>query len=189
MRGYTVRLLGSVIVVVVALLSACAENKGKALASQFTELMGRPDIEAAAQRYEEMQTKITETLTAESIASDWRQDEGSSSVRGCLPAFPEVDSAANEVRALKMWSSPGNLADEKWDRAVALVNEVARGYGFGDVRVVVNRPSDHEVSIRDGYGAEILFGTAKNTILGVTTGCHLTVEAHQRGVPTGGTPR
>jgi hypothetical protein len=178
-----VRLLGSVIAVLVVLLGGCAEDKGKALESQFAELMGRPDIEAAAQRYDEMQVKITERLAGENIAAGWAREERGSGVRSCLPAFPEVDPDANEERSLKPWVSQGNLPDEKWDRAVAVVSETVRGYGFSDLQVVVNRPSDHEVSIRDGYGARIMFGTAKNTILAVTTGCHLTVAAHQRGTP------
>jgi hypothetical protein len=178
-----VRLLGSLVVILAVLLSGCAEDKGKALENQFAELMGRPDIEAAAQRYEEMQAKITERLAAENIVAGWIRDEGSSGVSGCLPAFPEVDSDANEVRTLKRWTSLGNLPDEKWDRAMAVLTEIVRGYGFDAPQVVVNRPSDHEVSIRDGYGAKLLFGTAKNTILSVTTGCHLTVAAHQRGTP------
>jgi hypothetical protein len=82
------------------------------------------------------------------------------------------------------WTAQGNLPDGKWESAVAAVAEIARPYGFGEPKVVVNRPSDHEVSFRDGHGAEMLFGTAKNTILSLTTGCHLTVAAHQRGTPT-----
>jgi hypothetical protein len=138
-------------------------------------------------RYEEMRTKIRDKLTTEGLAREW-EAKGDASVRGCRSgfseAFSEIDDNTAEVRGLSNWVSSGNLSDDKWEKAVSVVAEIAREYSFGEPRVVVNRPSDHEVSIKDGYGAEVLFGTAKNTIITLTTGCHLTVAAHQRGTPT-----
>jgi hypothetical protein len=188
------RSLGSVIVVVAAILVSACGPMGKKAAederrnmenSQFAELMTRPDIETVAKRYEDMRMKIRDTLVADKFVVSWQErSDSSGGVLGCNRSFPEVDSSTARVWALKRWTSEGNLPDDKWERAVAAVAEIGREYGFGEPKVVVNRPSDHEVSFRDGYGGEMLFGTAKNTILALTTGCHLTVAAHQRGTPT-----
>ena len=80
--------------------------------------------------------------------------------------------------------APGNLPDAQWDRAVSIVDTVVRSYGFnsGPIRVI-NRPSDHEVDFYDSYQAELVFGTAVNTTMTFTTGCHLTAEAKKRGYP------
>jgi hypothetical protein len=88
-----------------------------------------------------------------------------------------------EERSLRLWSSGEGIPDEKWAQALGAVVAVTREYGFLEPEVVVDRPSDHEVSIQDRFNAKIMFGAGKNTIFRVTTGCHLTVEAHRRGTP------
>ncbi|MBP2331020.1 hypothetical protein JOF56_011405 [Kibdelosporangium banguiense] len=161
------------------------EEEKKAMEnSQFAELMTRPDIDSAVKRYEELRAKIRSRLVDAKFLASWQERPDSSGGGGCSRDFPEVTSDDARFLALPTWRSDGNLPDGKWDAAVAAVTEIARQYGFGDPKTVVNRPSDHEVSTRDGYGAELLFGTAKNTILTLTTGCHLTAAAHQRGTPT-----
>ncbi|ONI78104.1 hypothetical protein ALI144C_30460 [Actinosynnema sp. ALI-1.44] len=165
-----------------------AEGKEKALESQFAELLKRPDIESAAKRHEEILTKIRDKLVAAGFTAAWREAEDSSSVSGCQSGFSdtwsEIDSDTAEIRALAQWISSGNLPDGKWEQAVKVVEEVAREHGFDGPAVVVDRPGDHEVSFKDGYGAHLQFGTVQNTVLSLTTGCHLTVAAHQRGTPT-----
>lgn len=69
--------------------------------------------------------------------------------------------------------------DTRWDDAVRIVAEVTGEYGFGPPQTIVDRPSDHEITGFDSYGAKYLFGTAANTVLLVSTGCHLP-RAHIR---------
>ncbi|WP_407919867.1 LppA family lipoprotein [Haloechinothrix halophila] len=59
-------------------------------------------------------------------------------------------------------------------------------HGFGEPKTVADRRGDHEVAIYDRYGAELIVGTAKNTILSLSTGCHLSRDAHRRGTPDPG---
>nr|WP_052478575.1 LppA family lipoprotein [Kibdelosporangium sp. MJ126-NF4]CEL19215.1 hypothetical protein [Kibdelosporangium sp. MJ126-NF4]CTQ94985.1 hypothetical protein [Kibdelosporangium sp. MJ126-NF4] len=155
--------------------------------SQFAELRKRPDIETAAQRYEEMRAKIRTRLTTAELATGWVEEKDSSDAMGCqsssTPSWSEINSSTGEVRYLPRWISAGNLPDDKWDRAVSVVAEIAREYGFDGPGVVINRPSDHAVIFQDDYGAQIHFGTVKNTVFALTTGCHLTVAAHQQGTP------
>ncbi|MEU0464196.1 hypothetical protein ABZ215_09350 [Amycolatopsis sp. NPDC006131] len=40
-----------------------------------------------------------------------------------------------------------------------------------------------EIRFSDAYGGELVFGSAKRTLLGATTGCHLYAAAKERGAP------
>ncbi|GLZ33933.1 hypothetical protein Lesp02_61210 [Lentzea sp. NBRC 105346] len=146
----------------------------------FAKVLQRPDIEQAVASYTEMTTKIRERLTAE-FGRAWEQmSEGSGA--GCGDEYNVLDDAEN--RHLPSWTSKGNLPDDQWPRAEAIVGEVAEGYGFHKSPVIiVKRQGDHEVVYDKPDGAQITFGTAVNTVLGVMTGCHLTPEAHRRGTP------
>jgi hypothetical protein len=149
---------------------------------QFATLLQRPDIEQAQSNYLSLLEKIRAELVARHGLTPWRPDEDGPSGSACGADFPDV-GADGEVRRYSSGISPGNIPDEKWGSAVATVAELAGAAGFGAPGIVVDRPGDHEVSLRDSYGAELLFGTAKNTTLSVSTGCHLTRTAHQRGTP------
>ncbi|WP_188316546.1 LppA family lipoprotein [Solihabitans fulvus] len=150
--------------------------------TKVAELMQRPDIEHAATAYEEMGAKVRERLTTE-LGRTWEQrDKAGASL--CGSDYPDLN-ADGEVRGLALWSSPGNLPDAQWDRAVAIVGEIASGYGFTAApEVVANRPSEHDVVFHKPDDAKINFSTGRNTSLMVTTGCHLTAKAHQRVTST-----
>ena len=122
---------------------------------------------------------IRERLTAEVGVAPWVPDDEPISGSACGGDLSNLVGAA--VRRYDAGMSPGNLPDSQWDRAVSIVTEVAGRHGFGAPRVIVSGPSDHEVSFRDTDNGELLFGTGANTILGGSTGCHLTEDAHQRG--------
>jgi hypothetical protein len=173
--------------VVMVLCGACdsgAEPKGDSMtkSEQFSTLLQRPDIEQMQSRYLSMLDKIRAGLVNRFGIAPWQPDTRGPSGSACGADFPDV-GADGEIRRYSSGMSPGNLPDAKWADAVAAVAEIARSEGFGEPAVVVDRPSDHEVSLRDKYGAELLFGTARNTTLSVSTGCHLTSAAHRRGTP------
>lgn len=171
---------------VVLVLSACdsGAEKGDSMSKseQFTTLLQRPDIEQMQSRYLSMLEKIRAELVNRFGISAWQPDTRGPSGSACGADFPDV-GADGEIRRYSSGMSPGNLPDDKWADAVAAVASIAGAEGFGSPSVVVDRPSDHEVSLRDNYGAELLFGTARNTTLSVSTGCHLTSAAHRRGTP------
>jgi hypothetical protein len=149
------------------------------MSQAFEELMKRPSITQVEADYQSMFQTIRERLTAEVGVAEWVPDDDPISSSACAGSISNLDGA--EVRRYDAGMSPGNLPDAKWDQAVAIVTEVAGQHAFGAPDVIVSGPSDHEVSLRNAYNGELLFGTGANTILGGSTGCHLTEEAHDRG--------
>ena len=145
----------------------------------FAELMKRPNLTQVEADSQVMFQTIRERLTAEVGVAPWVPDKEPISGSACSGAISNLDGA--EMRRYDAGWSPGNLPDANWDRAVAIVTEVSGQHGFGSPKVIVSGPSDHEVSYRDTYNGELLFGTGANTILGGSTGCHLTKDAHERG--------
>lgn len=145
----------------------------------FTELMKRPDLTQVQADYQSMFETIRERLVAELGVAQWVPDHDPISGSACGGDLSHLDGA--EVLRMDAGTSPGNLPDAQWDQAVAIVTEVAGERGFGAPKVVAGGPSNHEVSFRDPYNGRLLFGTGANTVLAVSTGCHLTQEAHQRG--------
>jgi hypothetical protein len=167
--------------IVLAVSTAACGSGGSTVNDAFAVLIKRPDIEQTMAAYTEMTTKIRDRLTAE-VGLAWQQD-GELSGSACGNEFPGLDADAG-TRSLPRWVSSGNLPDEQWNHAEVLVGEIAATYGFdAKPAVIVDRPSDHDVVFRKPDGALIMFGTAVNTTLRVETGCHLTVEAYQRGKP------
>jgi hypothetical protein len=149
---------------------------------QIAELLTRPDLEQTEADARKMLDEIRAELVSRLAIAPWEPGKGEAYTgSACGGDFQNIDGA--EVRRFSSGRSPGNIPDAKWAEAVDLVKSIAGRYGFGEPGIVVDRPSDHEVTFRNNYGAELWFGTAANTTLSLTTGCHLTREAHQRGKP------
>jgi len=163
------------------LLAGCSSPAGgsERMNEAFDELMKRPNATEADSEYQSMFQTIRERLNAEVGVAAWVPDDEPMSSSACSGQISGMGDA--EVRRLDAGMSPGNLPDALWDRAVAIVTEVAGQHGFGAPEVIVSGPGDHEVSFRNTYNGRLLFGTGANTILAVTTGCHLSEEAHRRG--------
>ncbi|GAA2811738.1 LppA family lipoprotein [Saccharopolyspora taberi] len=161
-----------------ALLAACATpsapNDEGPMEDPRAALRQRPSIEEISARYDQMQQRLRDRLSAEVGAAGWEVSAPVSRA-GCTE-LPEVHDAESWV--LDSWKSPGNLPDAEWSRAVAIVGEVTGEYGFGAPEAVVDRPGDHEITAKDPFGAVYQFGTASNTMLMVSTGCHLLRSAH-----------
>jgi predicted LppA-like lipoprotein len=132
-------------------------------------LQQRPSIEEISERYEQMQQRLLDRLDAEVGPLSWAVSDPVSRA-GCTE-FPDIFDAESWV--LQSWRAPGNLPDARWPQAVAVVEEITREYGFGEPEIIVNRSGDHEITGNDQYGAVYQFGTAANTVLMITTGCHL----------------
>ncbi|MER5389938.1 LppA family lipoprotein [Saccharopolyspora sp. NPDC002686] len=151
-------------------------------AEQREELLRRPSMEEASARYLEMLGRMRDALTAEFPSLQWVQDDDLRS-SGC-PEFPAYRSDGAS-QTLGLWSANGNLPDDQWPRAQQIAEDVSREYGFGPVRTIVSRPSDHQVVGFDQYGATYKLGTAKNTVLNGTTSCHLPQAVKDRIASTG----
>lgn len=156
-------------------------KEGEPMSQAFEELMKRPNLTEVDADYQSMFATIRDRLVSEVGVAAWVPDDEPMSGSSCGGGIANLEGA--EVRRYDAGASPGNLPDEAWDEAVAIVTDVAGRHGFGAPKVIVSGPGDHEVSFRDRYNGELLFGTGANTILGATTGCHLTEQAHRRGIP------
>ncbi|HEV7975251.1 LppA family lipoprotein [Amycolatopsis sp.] len=171
------------------LLGGCTSEdpKGDAVNNQFAELMKRPDIEQVEAEYQNMLASIREKLVNEIGIAPWIPKDSQPSASACGGEFTEI-TTEGQRRNYSSGRSPGNLPDGQWSRAVALVGETAGQHGFGAPEIIVDRPGDHEAVYKSTTGAELIFGTGTNTTLSVTTGCHLTAEAHKRGTPAAKEP-
>lgn len=167
------------------LVSGCDSEKAKddQVNAYFSELMKRPDLEQMQTDYLAMLERIQKKLVSDMGIKPFPPDDEEPISASACPGDLSVLSSDGEVRRYQFGASPGNISDADWPRALNLVTELAGKQGFERVTPIIDKPGDHEVSIKDRYGAELIFGTAKNTILSLSTGCHLTREAHQRGKP------
>jgi len=161
--------------VLAALATGCAGtgSESENMDEKLVTLAQRPTIEEVRASYEEMQSRLRDRLSAEVGPLRWVNNQNLGGA-GCAD-FPNV---GGQSLTLDRWTSEGNLPDTRWDRAVAIVAEVTGEYGFGAPEVVVDRPADHEITATDPYGGGCLFGAARNTVLMVSTGCHLSADDH-----------
>lgn len=149
---------------------------------KFQQLMQRPDIETVDADYSALLERIRTRLVDElDITPFIPNEDRPMSQSACPGELSAVDEA--HVRRYTSGHSPGTISDADWPRAVDLVTDITSKHGFGEPKTVVDRKGDHEVAIYDRYGAELIFGSARNTILSLATGCHLSRDAHQRGTP------
>ena len=168
--------------VMLLMVAGCSTtSRSEQMNQAFDTLMKRPNLTQVDAEYQSMFESIRQRLVTELGVAAWVPDDEPISGSACGGKISNLEGA--EVRRYDAGMSPGNLPDASWDQAVAIVAEVAGRHGFGAPTVIVSGPNDHEVSFRDTYDGELLFGTGANTILGASTGCHLTEEAHQRGKP------
>ncbi|MER7081750.1 Lipoprotein [Saccharopolyspora kobensis] len=155
------------------LVTGCASQpdspNGGSMEDQTTTLQQRPTMAEITTRYEEMQQKIRDRFTAELGLAPWI-DDGNPGQAGC-GEFPDVQDA--EKHTLNRWLHEGSIPDDQWPRALQIADEVASEYGFVERQVILDRPGDHKVEIRDAFGGWLQLGTKVNTVMQVRTGCHL----------------
>ncbi|MGH3931232.1 MAG: LppA family lipoprotein [Pseudonocardiaceae bacterium] len=171
----TIRRTATVIMLAVAVGGCGSDQGGGSVREQNQALQQRPHIEQITNTYEKMRDDIRQRLSEQVGPLQWIARFGTDT-RGCGFDFQDVEGATS--RSLETWTSQGNLPDNRWDQAVRIVAEITARYGFAQPRVIVNRPSDHEIRISDPYGGELIFGTAVNTTLSLNTGCHLSRDRH-----------
>lgn len=147
---------------------------------QYAELMRRPSIEEMITRYEQLREKIRGELSRKFGLAGWAPQVGSASRTECVREYPQVRSGDAEKRHLDTWFSPTAIAPADWERAKSIVSASAGGQGFTTTKLVIDRPDDLQLDLADSYGAELSFGAAKNTIIALTTGCHLAAEVKKQ---------
>ncbi len=180
MKKIVARIVTALIIVTVLITAGWIATRENPMEHAFNELMKRPSLTAIEADYQSMYKTIHTRLVAEVGVSSWSDDPEPVHGTSCPGDLSNLDESGQMLYNPGM--SPGNLPDARWDQAVAIVTEVARQHGFGQPEVVISGPSDHEILFRDKYYGNLVFGTGYNTILYGGTGCHLTQEAHDRGI-------
>jgi hypothetical protein len=153
--------------VAVAVVSGCTTSEGKTMATPIEQ---RPPIEQVEQEYLAMLEKAQRVLTDELGVGAWIEHRETVGEARCGP-----DDEDGVERTYNLGTA-GPIPDEDWDRAVEAVAGAVGPHGFTEVDEYLDRPGDHSVHIDHPDGARVSFGTARATILSVTTGCHLTEE-------------
>src|SRR5690606_9865768 len=121
---------------------------------QFAELLQRPDVEQAKQRYEDMQAEIRGALSERLALPEWETDPATASEAPCGD-FPDVHPFNTATFGLPLWSTKGPLDPDQWSVAKDVLREVAERYGFREVSLEVDRQANPVVQLSDGRGATV----------------------------------
>lgn len=169
----------------VAVLAGCdgsGEEDPMKTHEQFEKLMQRPDLEQAKERYEKLQREIRAKLKDEFDLSEWKKGGGVDQPDSYCSDFPDADGFDVGTYRWAGRVAEGSVIPD-WDRAVNLVRQIAAGYGFDKVTLDAGNAEDRTLELVDHSGAKLLLGSRGNTVLRISTGCHLTPEAKRRGEP------
>ncbi|MGK4592909.1 LppA family lipoprotein [Amycolatopsis sp. w19] len=139
---------------------------------QHAQLATRSTLDEAVVGYEKLRTAIRERLTTDFGVTQWTEEAGSTEFSGCAPQFPALTEQEAAKKFLTRWYAPTSLL-ERWDQVKQVVREVAAGSGFTTVTLDVNQAGDALLTLTDELGAQLSVGSGKNTVMSLTTGCHL----------------
>ncbi|WP_165436110.1 LppA family lipoprotein [Amycolatopsis suaedae] len=158
------------------------EREDVSLEDQFAELMRRPSVEEITRKYEEMQAKVREVLSASVQLPPWTRtpDPGYSSCND----FPAVDAWDVKRDYLDRWSVDQGVSPEQWKVLATKFKEVVAQWGFVAPELEVDKEGFRESRAGGEFGSKAILSTAgTKVILSVDTGCHLTDKAKRRGTP------
>ncbi|HEY2061918.1 MAG TPA: LppA family lipoprotein [Amycolatopsis sp.] len=139
---------------------------------QQAQLATRPTLNDAVVGYERLRTALRERLTAQFGVAQWTEEPNSAEYSGCAPQFPDLTEQEAGKKFLSRWYAPTSLLSP-WRQAKQVVRDVAGGYGFTTVTRDTSQAGDAELNLSDQLGAQISVGSGKNTVMSLTTGCHL----------------
>ncbi|EFL11059.1 MULTISPECIES: LppA family lipoprotein [Actinomycetes] len=150
--------------------------------TSFTELMKLPDIDQAAQRYQQMATELQTALGSQVPAlKQWNVAD--QPIRAaCGADHPNLDSAAETLR-LENHVAPGTLSDADYEKALAAIGPVVTKHGFtASPQRLHDTPGSHDAVFHNYKdGSSLQFGSHVNTVFSISIGCHLTAETKKLG--------
>lgn len=139
---------------------------------QQAQLATRPILNDAITGYEKLRTAIRDRLSADFGVTQWTEEPNSAEFSGCAPQFPDLTEQEAAKKFLSRWYTTTSLLPQ-WDRVKQVVREVAGQHGFTTITLDTNQAGDAELNLADALGAQLSVGSSKNTVLSLTTGCHL----------------
>lgn len=152
--------------------------------SAFKTLMKRGDIDNVVAKHKKMYTEILNELSSNiSMLRHWSEFEPAAR-SGCGSDYPGIGSDG-ETHDFNDYTVNGKLSDSEYEQALKIIGQVGKKYGFASSpQRLHDSPGSHDAAFHNTENeSEITFGTDKNTLIGVSVGCHLTVEAKKRGHP------
>ncbi|RJQ91983.1 hypothetical protein D5S19_01365 [Amycolatopsis panacis] len=139
---------------------------------QQAQLAARPTLDEAVAGYEKFRTALRERLATDFGVADWTEEPNSAEYRGCAPQFPDLTEQEAGAKFLARWYAQTSLVPQ-WEKVKHVVREVVAAYGFTKLTLDVNQNGDAELNFVDQLGAQVSVGSGKNTVVSLTTGCHL----------------
>lgn len=144
------------------------------------ELAARPALEEMTARYDQMLQRIRDRLDTELGPFAWY--EADPPTRGtCGPKFPF--QLGGRTTTSPLWVFTGNIPDDQWPHAKRIVADIAAEYGFATAGVQIDTPATpgkagHHVTggVDTNLDAQYRFTTNLNTVIRVSSGCHLATD-------------
>lgn len=154
------------VIVALLLVSACG---GSGSDKEEVPMGERPSMETVLAEYEAMRVEIVEGLVAQLGPRSWNVSANSPEfgTAGCK------DSDVGEIAFPGLVSMRGSWDAGDLDQVAQIVQGIGREHGFTDVVTLIDKPGDIKFDGYDRFGGQDSFGSAKNTVLGVMTGCHV----------------
>jgi hypothetical protein len=151
---------------------------------QYAKLIQRPSLEEIKTQYQLTLSEIRKMTVSEFGLPAWEAPpEDPIGGAGCGFNFPDVNLPDGQTLTIDGGYSRANIPDARWADAVAKVGEIAKKYGFTQSQFFRTHPGDNDARYFTPFGDRLDFGTEKNTVLGISSDCHLSSEARQRGGP------
>jgi hypothetical protein len=148
----------------------------------FAKLMKLPDIDEATKQYQRMAAEL-QTSLGDQIPALKHWSVANEQIRAaCGDDYPGIGSAGEDL-SLENYVVPVKLPDADYERALTIVGTVSAKYGFtAQPQRMHDAPGSHDAFFHNQTdGSSIQFGTDKQTLIGVTIGCHLTSGTKKLG--------
>lgn len=128
----------------------------------------RPSLETAVARYDEMLSRMRDTIGEVLGATEWTQLKPASTTPGDH-AYGEGSKLAHSA----VWSLPGidygNLDAATHTELVNDISDIAQEYGFSRLTLYVDRDDEMQAVTGDSFKTELEFGAQQSVTLSYNT--------------------
>jgi hypothetical protein len=139
-------------------------------------------METVLEDYTAMRRDMVAALDEELGPKPW--DVSSTNPKPVRSGCRSGEDPDGERVAMASWSFRGTYDAADWKRSAQVVQRVGREHGFTRTGTTVEAPDDLQVFGEDARGGRYVYGLSVNTVLGISTGCHV-----WRSPPTAASPQ
>jgi hypothetical protein len=162
--------IGVLALCLAAVLTGCGSDDDPSSKESTMSKTSALSMEKALARYDEMRRKMIAALDREIGHQSWGNAPNED---GIIRAGCKEDESDSENVNMRTLVVNGTYPESDWKKSASVVEKIGQDYGFETVKVIVDRPGDFSMTGLAKDGASYNYGLAKNTILGVHTGCHV----------------